>query len=86
MALDEKFSSLNDLYNRLLPALNVKKQELKRAKLEVSEKEIWNYCLKNKWVKRTDLRIYELVDDILNIDALKLEIYLKKKPIKYEEI
>ncbi len=87
MALEnEKFASLNDLYNRLLPALKTKSADLKREKLNISEKDIWSYCLKNKWSNKTDLRMHELVDDILNVDAFKLEIYLKKNIIQYEEI
>lgn len=87
MALEnEKFTSLNDLYNRLLPALKAKKADLNREHLNIEEKDIWSYCLKNKWRNKTDLRMHELVDDILNVDAFKLEIYTKKNTIQYEEI
>ena len=48
-------------------------------KIAIEPLDIWNYCLKNKWQYRNDLRIYELVADILNIDILNLEVYLKKK-------
>lgn len=81
MALnEEKFNSINDLYERILPALNTRVTELKREKIEfISTKDIWNYCVENKWKNKSDLRIFEMVDDILNIDPLKLEIYLRRK-------
>ncbi len=80
----EKFSSLMDLYNRLLPALKAKSEELQREKLSISEKDIWSYCMKCKWQNRKDLRIHELVDDILNVDAYKIELFIKNK--NYEEL
>ncbi len=77
-----KFTSTYELYQRILPALNTKVAEFRREKIDVEAIDIWNYCLKNKWQYRKDLRIYELVADILNIDIINLEIYLKKKLMK----
>ena len=74
-----KFASTYELYQRILPALKTKVAEFKREKIAIEPLDIWNYCLKNKWQYRNDLRIYELVADILNIDILNLEVYLKKK-------
>lgn len=77
---EEKFSSINDLYERILPALKTKVAELKREKIYfISDRDIWNYCIDNKWKNKSDLRIFEMVDDILNIDPLKIEIYIKRK-------
>ena len=42
---DIKFKSLNDLYKRLLPALEVKAKELKRCNYSyIHEEDIWNCC------------------------------------------
>ncbi len=82
---EEKFNSLTELYNRLLPALKVKCEELAKEKLKVEANDIWAYCLKCKWQSRKDLRIYELVDDILNVDAYKISLFLKNK-YNYEEL
>lgn len=74
----EKFSSLSDLYKKIFPALNIKSAEFKRERVHVLPIDIWNYCLNYKWKNKKDLRIYEIVDDILNLNVLDLEIYLKK--------
>ncbi len=66
-----KFNSVKDLYNRCYPALSTKVSELKREKInDISEIDIWNYCARNIWNNKKDLRIYELVDDILNVDLI----------------
>ncbi len=63
----EKFDSISDLYNKVLPALKTKKSEFKREKLNYDEIDIWNYCVKYKWANKSDLRMYEVIDDILNV-------------------
>ena len=79
----EKFSGVNELYKRVLPALLTKVSELKREKIHyINTIDIWQYCVENIWKNKKDLRIYELVDDILNVDALKLELYVKKEKNK----
>ena len=75
----EKFSGVNELYKRVLPALQTKVSELKREKIDyIDTIDIWQYCIDNIWKNKSDLRIYELVDDILNVDILKLELFVKK--------
>lgn len=84
---DDKFNSLSDLYKRVLPAIETKISELKREKIEfVDALDIWNYCIENNWKNKSDLRIYEIVDDILNVDGLKVEIYVRKNIGKYKKI
>lgn len=73
-----KFNSINDLYKRILPSINTKIDDLKREKItDIKADDIWRYCVNKKWKNKTDLRIYEMVDDILNIDILDLKLYLK---------
>lgn len=79
MDRNDKFGSINDLYNRILPSLNTKVTELKREHItDITVKDIWNYCIQYKWINRKDLRIYEMVDDILNLDVLDLRLRFKK--------
>ncbi len=66
---DIKFKDITDLYKRLLPALLDKKNELKKDKIMVTEIEIWNYLKNNNWSNASDLKLYMMVDDILNLDA-----------------
>lgn len=74
----EKFTSVSDLYKRILPALNAKVAEIKREKINYIENiDIWNYCVEYKWKQRKDLRIYEMVSDIFSVDALNLSRYIR---------
>lgn len=76
------FNSIEDLYKRLLPAMKTKISELKRDGFNFIEcLDIWNYCIENIWKNKRDLRIYEMVDDILNIDNLKLEMFTRRNII-----
>ena len=65
--MDEfKFNSINELYNRLLPAMETKKNDLLRnTKVLISEKEIWGYLRYNYWNKKSKLTLGEMVKNIL---------------------
>ena len=78
--MDIEFNSIKELYERLLPALNTKIAELKRYDLDYIKKEdIWNYLKVTKWEKATDLKLYQMVDDILNLDNDKIDNYVKEE-------
>lgn len=82
---NEKFYSIEDLYKKVLPALQAKVSELKRENINfVDTIDIWNYCIENIWRKKEDIRIYELVSDILNVDGYALEVYGRKSIINYK--
>ena len=70
--MEDKFNDINELYRRLLPAIKTRVQELKRAKINITNRDIWNYCFKNIWINKSDLRLYGMVDDILNVDILDI--------------
>lgn len=60
------FENLDELFNRVKPALYSKCKELKREGYNlVSEKDIWNYLVEATWKKRNDLQLVDLVSDIL---------------------
>ena len=76
--MDIEFSSEKELYDRLKPALITKLNELKRTSLDYIKKEdIWNYLKINKWSKSNDLQLYQMVDDIINVDDILLDNYVK---------
>jgi len=84
---NEKFNSIDDLYKRVLPALQARVSELKRENyMYIDVLDIWNYCVENIWKNKTDLRIYELVNDILNVDGIKLEVYIRKNLVNYKNL
>jgi len=68
----EKFSSLEELYRGLLPALKTKVSEMKQEKMNVSVEEVWRYFCKNVWPNKKDLTLGEMVNDILNTDSFIL--------------
>jgi len=65
------FNSLNELYERIYPALDIKSREYGGI---VSPKEIWNYFSKNVWPNAHDLTLAKIVDDILKCDISKIKI------------
>lgn len=77
---DLKFNSLNELHNRLIPALETKVRELKSSGVNyITENDIWNYLKKYKWSKSKNLTLSECVDDILNTNELEYKKYMKNK-------
>lgn len=78
--MDIQFNSLEELYNRIKPALMAKVEELKRNDLNyIKEEDVWNYLKEIKWKDSSDLKLYQMVSDVLNADNLSIDEYLKKK-------
>lgn len=76
---DIKFSSIEELYKRLLPALETKKSELhKLGYTYIKSGDIWNALRQEKWQKSNNLTLYEMVDDILNSNANFFDNYVKQ--------
>ena len=77
--MDIEFNSLKELYERLKPALNTKKREFIRNKIDyIKEEDIWNYLRDYKWKKSNNLLLYQMVDDILNTDIVLIDGYVKE--------
>lgn len=75
-----EFENVKQLYNRLLPALRTKKEEMKRVGITyIQEEDIWNFLKEKKWKKANDLSLYDMVSDVLNTDNSLIETYLKGK-------
>ena len=78
--MDIEFNSIKELYDRLTPALNTKVIELKRNDLDYIKKDdIWNYLKEKKWSKANNLLLYQMVDDILNLDNNEIDEYVKEE-------
>ncbi|MBR3229972.1 MAG: hypothetical protein IKF91_04010 [Bacilli bacterium] len=78
--MDMDFSSLEELYNRLKPALRTKKRELKEngyGYLKIED--IWNYLRENKWSRSSNLSLNDMVSDILNADNEFIDDFFKEK-------
>ena len=78
--MEVEFNSLEELYNRLKPALTTKKNEMNRSGYKyIKIEDIWNYLKEVKWKKAKGLSLYEMVSDVLNVDDLLIDDYLKQK-------
>lgn len=76
---DIKFSSIQELYNRLKPALDTKKSELNKLGYSyIKSVDIWNALKNQKWKSATNLTLHEMVDDILNTNDKYFDDYVKK--------
>lgn len=78
--MDEiKFKSLQELYERLKPALNCRKNEIMRMNIPyIKTEDIWNYLKETKWNTSSNLTLADMVSDILNVDEYLIDEYIKK--------
>lgn len=78
--MDYEFSSKEELFQRVRPALNAKINEFRRLGFTyVKELDIWNYLIENVWCKAKDLMLSDIVNDILHMKIEKIDKYLKDK-------
>ena len=67
MVMDE-FNTIEELYNRVYPALHSKYKEFCIQKLPfLKEKVIWKCLCETKWKNEVNLSLFDLVNDILNV-------------------
>lgn len=75
-----EFKTVEELYNRVLPALYSKIKELKNLGYKyITEKDIWNYLVNTSWKKKVDLQLNELISDILYANNYELNEYVMQK-------
>lgn len=75
----QEYSSIQELYNALIPAFNVKIRMLRNEKyINIRKKDIWNYLKDSKWVQSINLTISEMVSDIINVEGYKIIKYKEK--------
>lgn len=67
------YKSQEELYQGLIPALNVKIKYLKKNKItNITKEDIWDYLKETKWKNSVDLTLADMVQDILHIDNQEL--------------
>ena len=64
--MEPKFCSLEELKKRIMPALRVRKRELKRTNINITEEELWNYFVDKYWKNAINLSLAKMVDNVLN--------------------
>lgn len=77
--MDIEFNSLEELKQRVTPALETKLKELKSKNYNyVTTEDIWQFLIKN-WKKGKDLTLYDIINDILNLNNEDIEEYAVKR-------
>ena len=85
-SMDMEFRSIDELYNRIKPALYSKLKEIHNLGFTiVSEKDIWNYLIINTWTNKKNLELHELISDILYVDNYKVYNYVMDNLSKYKK-
>lgn len=83
--MELEFQTLEELYQRLYPALKMKKRELYRLGFSyIQEEDIWNYFRIYKWSKSHNLMLSEMVNDILNTNNQSFQFFLQEKNVQRE--
>ncbi len=76
--MDFLFSTQEELYERVKPALNAKITELHRLGFSyITDIDVWNYLIESKWKKSHNLVLSDIVSDILHADNKKIDLFLK---------
>ena len=77
--MDIEFSSKEEPYRRVKPALRTKKNELiKLGTKNIREVDIWNFLIKTKWKNGSNLCLFDIVNDITQVDKEEINQYLIK--------
>ncbi len=79
-----EYNSQEELFKALKGAFNVKLRMINKEYDYIKMVDIWNYLKINKWCKDKNLSISEMVNDIIDIDIIKVDLFLKKH-IKNED-
>ena len=78
--MDYEFSSVLDLKAHIKPALDSTVRELQRKNINyVSQDDIFEYLRNMVWPLKSNLTLYNIVDDILNTDNEIFSNYVVSK-------
>ena len=81
-----EYKSQSELYQGLIPALNVKLKLLKKTEYKnLTKEDIWNYLRDNKWKSSVNLTLSDMVQDIIHTDNSEFISILENKKAKEEE-
>lgn len=72
-----EYESEEELYKALDGAFKVKLRLIKKEYPYIKKINIWNYLKINKWAKSFNLTISEMVNDIIDSDIKKIDLFTK---------
>ena len=74
-----EYKSQEELFQGLIPALNVKIRHLKKNNIQdITKDDIWNYLKENKWKSSIDLTLADMVYDIIHTSNDEFVSYKNK--------
>ena len=73
--MNNEYTSLKELYLSLLPAFDVKKRLIDYEKLNITNKDIWQYLQETKWKMQEGLSLSDMTSDIINVELDKIISY-----------
>lgn len=75
--MNNEFKTLDELYNKVKPALYSKVMEFKRNHINyIKEEDIWNYLSITFWRKAESLTILDMVNDIMALKEEDMKTYV----------
>ena len=75
-----EYKSQLELFQNLIPAMNVKLRLLKNSNYnDITKEDIWNYLKTTKWKYDIDLALSDMVEDIIHTDNIDIVNYKKNK-------
>ncbi len=74
-----EYLSLEELYKDLQGAFNVKLRLIGKYYSHIKIIDIWDYLRINKWSKDKGLTISEMVNDIIDVDIKKVDLFKREK-------
>ena len=73
-----EYNNQLELYKALIPVFNVKKRLLLNDNyINITNEDIWKYLSITKWKYAYNLTISDMVNDIINIDALNIISFMR---------
>lgn len=78
MVIQMEYNSQEELFKSLKGAFKVKLRMIKKEYDYIKMVDIWNYLKINKWCKDKNLSISEMVNDIIDVDIIKVDLFLKQ--------
>lgn len=74
-----EYLSLEELYRDLKGAFNVKLRLIGENYKHIKANDIWDYLRINKWSKDKGLTLSEMVNDIIEVDIKKVDLFQREK-------
>jgi len=73
-----EFTSLQQLYRKLIPAFNVKKRLIMNSKYKnITNENIWKYLSETKWKNSYNLSLPDMINDIITADLEDISKYME---------